>query len=296
MDVFKINDPYDVLYPLSKDNYDNPRILYHGTSSIYSEIIEKNGWEFNTFPHDMQDFVTLVDIYKKIGWDGISGSIYSLKSFTLGGDGSYVETKPVSFSQDYHIARNYSINRGGESVKNLMVCLDEIVKICDDDVLRNNHISEIETELNQNLTMQKQANNPEVLDREIFLQKSYLENLTSNFLIRSKPVILDLKKKYSQMIKNHTSVVYVIKSEFDSFEEGDLKYGLCGRALELRPITSISPSSIIAKIIFIGGVEYIRIPSNVAQPVKWDTGEWNKYCEENKENEFKINEFGVFGL
>jgi hypothetical protein len=292
MDVFTIDDPCDVLYPLLRDEYYNPRILYHGTSSIYAEIIEKNGWKFNTFPHDMKDFLTISDIYNKIGWDGILGSIYTLRAFTVGGDRKLVEIKPASFSQDYHIARDYSTNPGGESVRIILECIDEILKICDDDELRNNHISEIETELNQNLIMQKKANNPEFVDAEISNQKNYLANLTSDFLSKSKSVILDLKQKYSQMTKNHTPIVYVIKSELDSFEEGvfeNLDFPRI-REAELRPITSIPFSSIIAKIIFINGSKDVEIPCNVAQPVTWERDEWNRYCDESGQNEFKIND------
>jgi hypothetical protein len=293
MNIFTIDNPKDLLYPLSKDEYDNQCILYHGTSSVYSKIIENNGWEFNVLPYDLEDFVTIVDIFEKIGWDGISGDVISLKSFTLGGyDRSYVQTKIASFSQNYHTARNYSIHPGGESVFFLFNAMEDILKICGDEELRKNHISEIKTELNKNLIMQKKANNPEVLDDEVSRQKTFLINLTSDFLTKSESIVLNLKDKYSQMIKKNTPIVYVIKAEPNSFEEGifESKHFSITRRLELRPIVSIPPSSIIAKIIFPNGVVHFMPYGNTVQPLKWQKEEWNDYCVENRKKEFQIND------
>ena len=293
MNLFTIDNTKDVLYPLSKDEYDNPRILYHGTSSIFSELIENNGWEFNVLPYDLEDFVTIVDIFKKIGWDGISGDVISLESFTLGGDRSYVQTKTASFTPDYHTARNYSRHPGGESVFFLFNAMEDILKICDDNELRQNHISEIQTELNKNLIMQKKVKNPEVLDDEISHQKTFLTNLTSDFLTKSKPVVLELKEKYSQMIKKNIPIVYVIKAEPDYFQEGIFEnehFSLRYLQLELRPIVSIPPSSIIAKIIFPNGVVHFKTYMNTVQPLKWQKEEWNEYCVENRQKEFQIND------
>jgi hypothetical protein len=293
MNLFTIDNTKDVLYPLSKDEYDNPRILYHGTSSIFSELIENNGWEFNVLPYDLEDFVTIVDIFKKIGWDGISGDVISLESFTLGGDRSYVQTKTASFTPDYHTARNYSRHPGGESVFFLFNAMEDILKICDDNELRQNHISEIQTELNKNLIMQKKVKNPEVLDDEISHQKTFLTNLTSDFLTKSKPVVLELKEKYSQMIKKNIPIVYVIKAEPDYFQEGIFEnepFSLRYLQLELRPIVSIPHSSIIAKIIFPNGIVHFKTFMNTVQPVKWQKQEWNDYCVENRQTEFQIND------
>jgi len=293
MNLFTIDNTKDVLYPLSKDEYDNPRILYHGTSSIFSELIENNGWEFNVLPYDREDFVTIVDIFKKIGWDGISGDVISLESFTLGGDRSYVQTKTASFSQDYHTARNYSRYPAGESIFFLFNAMEDILKICGDNELRQNYISEIQTELNKNLIMQKKAKNPEVLDDEISHQKSFLTNLTSDFLTKSKPIVLEIKEKYSQMIKKNIPIVYVIKAEPDYFQEGIFEnehFSLRYLQLELRPIVSIPPSSIIAKIIFPNGVVHFKTYMNTVQPLKWQKEEWNDYCVENRQKEFQIND------
>jgi len=108
--VVNINNSRDYFYPFEKFWYDDPYVLYHGTSSSYADNIETTGWKFKEKPYDIHDFVTICNIFESLRWDGTdSNSGYSvLRSFTVGGDGIYVNSKPASFSQTYWTARNYS--------------------------------------------------------------------------------------------------------------------------------------------------------------------------------------------
>ena len=294
MKIFKITDPHDVIYPLPEKMYSDPHILYHGTSSIYSEMIENNGWNINATPLELQDFVDLVEIFKKIDYDGINISV--LKSYTIGSDEKYLQLKKPSFSQHYNLARNYATNPGGESITYFLKSIEDMLKFSSDDKLKKNHISEIENTLNEYVEFKKNNSHPlygpETIEKTIVELKNALTTLNSDYLTKSQSVLMNLKQKYSQIIKNHIPVVYVISSGLDIFQEDDLnwsKVGITIKALELRPTASIPPSLIHAKIIFPNGTDYLVIPMNV-DAVKWDKEWWNDFCLENNIEKYAINE------
>ena len=289
MKIFTITDPHDVIYPLPETMYSDTHILYHGTSSIYSEMIENNGWDINGIPLELQDFVDLVEIFKKIDYDGINISV--LKSYTIGSDEKYLQLKKPSFSQQYNTARNYAANPGGESITYFLKSIEDMLKFSNDDELKKNHISKIQTKLNENLIVQKKSSNPEILDNQISRQKTALATLNSDYLTKCQPVLMNLKQKYSQITKNHFPVVYVIAAGLDIFNKDDLNWDNAGfilKALELRPTVSVPPSLIRAKIIFPNGTDYLVIPMNV-DAVKWQPQEWNEHCIRNNLEKYAID-------
>ena len=289
MKIFTITDPHDVIYPLPETMYSGTHILYHGTSSIYSEMIENNGWDINGIPLELQDFVDLVEIFKKIDYDGINISV--LKSYTIGSDEKYLQLKKPSFSQQYNTARNYATNPGGESITYFLKSIEDMLKFSNDDELKKNHISKIQTKLNENLIVQKKSSNPEILDNQISRQKTALATLNSDYLTKCQPVLMNLKQKYSQITKNHFPVVYVIAAGLDIFNKDDLNWDNAGfilKALELRPTVSVPPSLIRAKIIFPNGTDYLVIPMNV-DAVKWQPQEWNEHCIRNNLEKYAID-------
>lgn len=289
MKIFTITDPHDVIYPLPETMYSDTHILYHGTSSIYSEMIENNGWDINGIPLELQDFVDLVEIFKKIDYDGINISV--LKSYTIGSDEKYLQLKKPSFSQQYNTARNYATNPGGESITYFLKSIEDMLKFSNDDELKKNHISKIQTKLNENLIVQKKSSNPEILDNQISRQKTALATLNSDYLTKCQPILMNLKQKYSQITKNHFPVVYVIAAGLDIFNKDDLNWDNAGfilKALELRPTVSVPPSLIRAKIIFPNGTDYLVIPMNV-DAVKWQPQEWNEHCIRNNLEKYAID-------
>jgi hypothetical protein len=57
--IVNIDRPNDYFYPFEKSWYDDPYVLYHGTSSSYAEDIEQKGWKFKEKPYDINDFVKI---------------------------------------------------------------------------------------------------------------------------------------------------------------------------------------------------------------------------------------------
>ena len=293
MKIFTITDPHDVIYPLPETMYSDTHILYHGTSSIYSEMIENNGWDINGIPLELQDFVDLVEIFKKIDYDGINISV--LKSYTIGSDEKYLQLKKPSFSQQYNLARNYATNPGGESITYFLKSIEDMLKFSNNEELKKNHISKIENSLNEYVELKTNNSDnrydPETLDAIIVKLKNALSTLNSDYLTKCQPVLMNLKQKYSQITKNHFPVVYVIAAGLDIFSKDDLNWDNAGfilKALELRPTVSVPPSLIRAKIIFPNGTDYLVIPMNV-DAVKWQPQEWNEHCIRNNLEKYAID-------
>jgi len=259
MKIFTITDPHDVIYPLPETMYSDTHILYHGTSSIYSEMIENNGWQINENPLQLQDFIDLAEIFKKIHYNGINISI--LKSYVLGSDGKYFQSKKPSFTPRYHLARNYATNPGGESITYFLKSIEDMLKFSNDHELKKNHMSEIENILNKYVELKKNNSNnhydTKTLETVIVKLNNVLTTLNSDYLTKSQSVLMNLKQKYSQIIKNHFPVIYVV-SGFDIFDESDLYYeesDFIPKKLEINPNKSIPPSSILTKIIFPNGTD-----------------------------------------
>ncbi len=47
-----INNPDEVCYPLTREIYEDFKIVYHGTSISYIEKIEEKGWCRNDQPYE----------------------------------------------------------------------------------------------------------------------------------------------------------------------------------------------------------------------------------------------------
>ena len=285
-----IKHPSDVLYPFSKEWYDDPFVLYHGTSNVYSESIENDGWNMNRQPYDIQDFQKMCNFFEDIGWNGTpKNSGYSvLRSYSLGGDDNYVDTKPVSFSQIYWPARNYSRNIGGESIHYFFLAIEDILNMYENKQLQDEHRQFLEGELNELLDMQKKVSNPESLNNGINRYENFLENFSTDFLTNSKNIAIELQEKYEHFKKTHFPIVYVVKVEPDWFENNDEFELPFVKSLELRAKTNIPSSSLIGRIDFPNGIDSMYVSDNGPQPVSWEKEEWNKQCLESKTPEFII--------
>ncbi|MHA1278376.1 MAG: hypothetical protein ACTSRC_19075 [Candidatus Helarchaeota archaeon] len=55
MEIKTILSPYNVTYPLDQDIFEQSNVLYHGTSSVFCEKIEKRGWVINQQPFDINE-------------------------------------------------------------------------------------------------------------------------------------------------------------------------------------------------------------------------------------------------
>jgi hypothetical protein len=278
----------DVLYPFKKEWYDNQQIFYHGTSSVHCESIERNGWSLNGQPYDMKDIKKICKIFEDIGWDGTpKNSGYSvLRAYSLGGGDHYLKKKPISFSQNYWTARNYSRNIGGETIHYLLLAIEDILYFVNNVDIQKQYKDGIVKKLKKYKDMQRICSNPEALDFEIDYYTKFLKNISNVFLENAKVSCLNILKKYENFKKIHYPVVYLIRAKTEWFEDYSPILDL--KTLEIRSKTNIPPESIIARIDFPKGVEHMMVISNGPQATMWEKKSWNKRCQEFRMLEFQI--------
>ena len=120
MKTIKISDPEDLMFPLDKETYFDPAVYYHGTSAGFSNLIEKDGFKQNGHVYDMADMADLYRIGEPM-YDTMPKEIqvyHGRLVWTIGSGGQHIGNKPVSFTGNYWVARNYSIrNPGCETIK-----------------------------------------------------------------------------------------------------------------------------------------------------------------------------------
>ena len=117
-----IESPRDVLYPFTKETFENVEIFYHGTSKLYSDQIETKGFRFGDSQFDISDVMDVCESYESIGFFGFDTGGYGvLRAYALGAFSSTGETHiPVSFACGYWNARRYARNPGGETISHIL--------------------------------------------------------------------------------------------------------------------------------------------------------------------------------
>jgi len=126
--IIYIEDPRDVTYPLECETYDNPLVVYHGTSNVFTERIENKGWLINDQPYNIDDIEFVCKAYEDLHYTE-SESYSVIRTYTLGFENLHVGKKSASFSQNYWTARNYAIKPGGETIKNLILAIDDFLNL-----------------------------------------------------------------------------------------------------------------------------------------------------------------------
>ena len=58
----------EVCYPLSRDIYEDSRIVYHGTRSSYTEKIETKGWCRNDQPYEIADIKFICELLESLDY------------------------------------------------------------------------------------------------------------------------------------------------------------------------------------------------------------------------------------
>jgi hypothetical protein len=69
MDTITITDPTDQCFPFSRVLFEDPRVLYHGTWSMYSSRIDTDGFVQVKLPFDHEHVATIMRARAAIGWE-----------------------------------------------------------------------------------------------------------------------------------------------------------------------------------------------------------------------------------
>ncbi|MEO9293972.1 MAG: hypothetical protein ABI347_00015 [Nitrososphaera sp.] len=173
MEYVIINDPNDIHYPLSPQIFADPMTVYHGTSSVFAEKIEAEGWRMNCSPYDRQDIGVINSAFDSIGYTGKRGRGWQNLSFPTG---------TISFTQLYEKARSFATNKGGEAIKNMMFAIEDFVEFVDNPNVRIQYREKLQNKLNLE-----------------FLEKSGDES----FLRSEKEKLLKIKEKLEPYTKGY---------------------------------------------------------------------------------------------
>ena len=269
MKVHIVDDPKDTSNPFVQDTDPaGPLLAYHGTSSLFSPDIERNGFAPGKIAYDMNDVQAINRAYEKVGWFGTNaGGYIVLKPFTTGNTGSHIQSKPISFTIHCTRARDYSTNRGGETISNIILAVDEFEDFCNGQDLRRKHISDLQREYDRLHAMFGPSEEQDLLNAEPgviaeFRRMKGIPDLIAKcedeaFLAEALKGLKPLREKYGQVAQSHRPVLYAIlydKARFDERSRGD----------DLRLTKPYLQSEIIGKVSFPNGIDAstTRLPIN----------------------------------
>lgn len=211
-------------YPFGREIWENGNIWYHGTSSAYTNKIESDGWNPGDLPYSKSDIEPIVEVYDNIKMatnednpilTNCAGTYYQFRDL----DSENITVRnTVSFAWNYWYARNYSMNKGGEALSELLSCIDSLSKNWDE---RNLHSSQI------NAILEKQL-----------------------------PVLNRIRKRLESVLELSFPVVYAVELEgISSNHKGVDPYGdFWGFTIEKKIDVFISQEKIVGKAFFPDGI------------------------------------------
>ncbi|MBI2829657.1 MAG: hypothetical protein HYX81_00695 [Chloroflexi bacterium] len=271
--IIEIKSPEDILYPCGRELFEDPQVLYHGTSSVYAPSIERDGWLPNYVPYNMHDIRVICDIHESLAFYGTSGGGYPvLKGFTLGNDGIYSEYKPASFSESYWRARNYAARPGGETVDSIVQAVEDIELLLRDAERLEEHKRELQDKFDE----REKYFNPLVAEYQSAIERIGKVDYLKQCLHKA----IAFKEKYRDIVNRHLPVVYCVRIEPELIETGNGKerHDTMGfdrerfeRMFEIRPRQGVhvSPERIVARIDFPNGVSRWLPFAGEILPLAW---------------------------
>jgi hypothetical protein len=132
MMVVIINDPRNWDYPFPRSFYEDEHVVYHGTSSTNSEILESKGFIRGRLPFDvsaLRQLLSISDEMRHKSWarTTVAGLSTSTQLSRTG-------PRKLYFSGNFWFARSYATELGGETVNNaLLLCAELLARITGDD-------------------------------------------------------------------------------------------------------------------------------------------------------------------
>jgi hypothetical protein len=122
MQIFTIADPDDRSFPLTQEVFGDRTVLYHGSWSTYSPVIETAGLLSGAVTFDLSPFISITEALQAIG----VGSFFS----GFEGYGKQFSSREVFFSANFWAARAYATDAGGEVVRMTIKDATTFEQIC----------------------------------------------------------------------------------------------------------------------------------------------------------------------
>lgn len=238
MHTTTITEPTDRSYPFNRELFDDPRVLYHGTWSSYSEKIESAGFGGFDLPFDYSAITTILHAREQIGCR----------------DGRTVHRDKLSMTGNFWFARCYSTNCGGEDVSIALRHARDFEAFCSDDSQRVALKAHWEQGLKECPGHTDTLRAVEFLDSKDALRASYQE-------------VVQARLRIEGAVSGGCPVVYAIEVDPEWFGKEWDEYlwesrHLGGRAREFRCARDlVTANRIIAKVGYPNGTESDFQPS-----------------------------------
>jgi hypothetical protein len=258
-----ISDYFDYNFPRDLVSEDN--LVFHGTGKIMADLIEKQGFISGVKPYDFSDLKSLIEIYQRIGYGKqilpykvkqVSDSwiyntgYWSLTTYAVKGNrwhGFRDKNSPYpSFTHNYWQAGNYSTKNGGETIRNFIKCIDEILEFFSDKEKIEKHKEEVRTKsLLANFDGEEPNNNIlENLNNLTFLNEK--RHFVSSLLDKKIEIFQD--ETYRTFHANHQPEIIAVRYDSKKLDKMDNEFA--GVVNDLVATSDIPPEDIVARISF----------------------------------------------
>jgi len=234
-----VEDPNFFENPLPEGIASDPLILYHGTCSGWSSVIETQGFLSPQSPINVEDIRQVLSQYKKMDWHGPSGGDDCLRKYGLDSTENAVNTTP-SFTHRYRLARQYAVNIGGEILDSMDAALKDLDAYVIDGAVRTEHLKKIKKTI-QDLSSRGAS------EDAVVLQKRH-DYLNGSNALRSDIDALGRQREFCNAIRAGAfPVVYAIKTNINGLDFSHFSKD------EFRALHSIPVEEIIAKVEYRNG-------------------------------------------
>jgi hypothetical protein len=259
LDPKDIGNPVDVIPPKGTV------LVYHGTSSNFAERIEAVGFVENALPYDFEDVLLVKRAHETLQFSGLSGGgIPVLGVFSTGSEDEWVGHKRPSFASDFQHARNYSTIRGGETIDSLLTSIEEFGEFVENPQLLAANAAKLERDAKRFPPGDAWASRMR-RGASACKDAKVISNLTR--------MISPIYQKYMPLRVNHKPVVFAVACEPGRFDPPAGPFGV-----NLRAVTDLEPDSIVARVDFPNGAEYVDIVTELGPdgtPL-WVASKWQR--------------------
>lgn len=281
--IKKILNPDDIIFPLSRDLFEDPKVIYHGTSSKFSKSIETYGWRINDQPYDIDDVRYICNISELLFYFGGGYSI--LRPFTLGTFDAYLNKKRASFTSNYWMARRFASVKGGETINAIFYAMKNFQDLLNSEEKIQNHINSLKVYYDKykNMLQIIKSTDPNIhiiKDNYSGYKKAIQMLNNSKFLRSASEKCKKLIEKYNPLVEDVYGIVYVLRIQSEWFENWKKPYNSAVQTDYLAAV-DIESESIIAKVEFPNGITKYYPASNQPLPLAWAIDEFKEYLSEN---------------
>jgi hypothetical protein len=276
MEKINISDPDQIcVYPLSKKCHDDETILYHGTSSVWADKIESEGFKINDPPYSVDDIARLVTEFEEffpfLSYpDSVSAPFNVLKYYTSG-QGSYTRNKLASFTSGYFTAVDFASAQLGETINRLLMLKERFIEFTQDEREIAKAMNDLRGKIDECPT--SRAMILRAIEKNEAGYTSFLDALST------------MARPYEELADSHYPVIFVLKPppesmlDWDPFERHRFPNRMDTKD-EVFPREDISPETFLYRVDFPNG------PKTELDEIKWQNTRkilpWETELDESK--------------